>query len=169
MDLFKNKNHVRILISKKYILYLITYSTQVLVKKMHLYLTWVNYTLENSSRSESAIQAPWANPADVRLNSRLRKNLSLDCPFLKDRRHAYLTWYSWHLYFLAQAQKCLLERNAELFVGIPNQLPWWHSGLECGEHRFNPWSGKIPHATEQRSLYTTTAEPVCYKCWSPGT
>ena len=32
-------------------------------------------------------------------------------------------------------------------------LPWWHSGLEsacqCRGHRFEPWSGRIPHATEQ--------------------
>ena len=27
-------------------------------------------------------------------------------------------------------------------------------------HRFNPWSGKFPHAAEQLSLCTTTAEPV---------
>ena len=32
-------------------------------------------------------------------------------------------------------------------------LPWWRSGLEsacqCRGHGFEPWSGKIPHATEQ--------------------
>ena len=34
-------------------------------------------------------------------------------------------------------------------------LPWWLSGKEstcqCRRHGFNPWSGKIPHATEQLS------------------
>ena len=25
-------------------------------------------------------------------------------------------------------------------------------------HKFNPWSGKIPHATESLSLWTTTTE-----------
>ena len=43
-------------------------------------------------------------------------------------------------------------------------LPWWHSGQEsacqCRGHRFNPWSGKIPHATEQLSPCATTTEPV---------
>ena len=43
-------------------------------------------------------------------------------------------------------------------------LPWWHSGWEsacqCGEHGFDPWSGRIPHATEQLSPCTTTTEPV---------
>ena len=32
-------------------------------------------------------------------------------------------------------------------------LPWWCSGSEsacqCRGHGFEPWSGKIPHATEQ--------------------
>ena len=32
------------------------------------------------------------------------------------------------------------------------RLPWWLSGKEstchCRRHRFDPWSGKIPHAPE---------------------
>ena len=32
-------------------------------------------------------------------------------------------------------------------------------------HGFDPWSGKIPHATEQLSLYTTTTES---EPWSPS-
>ena len=43
-------------------------------------------------------------------------------------------------------------------------LPWWCSGWEsacqCRGHRFEPWSGKIPHATEQLSPCATTTEPV---------
>ena len=35
-------------------------------------------------------------------------------------------------------------------------LPWWLSGKEstcqCRRHRFNPWSGKIPHAVGQLYL-----------------
>ena len=34
-------------------------------------------------------------------------------------------------------------------------LPWWLSGKEsacqCRKHKFDPWSGKIPHASEQVS------------------
>ena len=41
------------------------------------------------------------------------------------------------------------------------RLPWWLSGKEsacqCRRHRFNPWSRKIPLAT---NLCTTTTEPV---------
>ena len=43
-------------------------------------------------------------------------------------------------------------------------LPWWRSGWEsacqCRGHGFEPWSGKIPHATEQLGLWATTTEPV---------
>ena len=44
-------------------------------------------------------------------------------------------------------------------------LTWWRSGWEsacqCRGHRFDPWSGKIPHAAEQLSPCATTTEPVC--------
>ena len=45
-------------------------------------------------------------------------------------------------------------------------LPWWLSGkgftCQCRRLGFNPWSGKIPHAAEQRSpraATTTTQYP----------
>ena len=44
------------------------------------------------------------------------------------------------------------------------ELPWWLSGKEsacqCRGQRFDPRSGKIPHALEQESPCTTTIEPV---------
>ena len=49
-------------------------------------------------------------------------------------------------------------------------LSWWLSGKEptrrCRRHRFDPWSGKIPHAVEQLSPRATTTETVLE---SPGT
>ena len=39
------------------------------------------------------------------------------------------------------------------------------SACQCRRHRFNPWSGKIPHALEQLSLCTITTKPVLQ---SPG-
>ena len=43
-------------------------------------------------------------------------------------------------------------------------LPWWCSSWEyacqCRGHRFEPWSGKIPHATEQLGPWATTTEPA---------
>ena len=64
-------------------------------------------------------------------------------------------------------------------------LPRWFSGKEpacqCRRHRFSPWSGKMGHATEQRSpwaattdsvlqsLGAATAEPAGCDCWRPCT
>ena len=43
-------------------------------------------------------------------------------------------------------------------------LPWWRSGWEsacqCKGHGFEPWSGKIPHATEHLGPWATTTEPA---------
>ena len=48
-------------------------------------------------------------------------------------------------------------------------IPWWFRGKEsacqCRRHLFDPLSKKIPHASEQLSLCTTTVEPVL---WSLG-
>ena len=41
-------------------------------------------------------------------------------------------------------------------------LPWWFGGKEsvcqCSRHRFNPWSGKIPHTMGQLSPCATATE-----------
>ena len=43
-------------------------------------------------------------------------------------------------------------------------LPWWCSGWEsacqCRGHGFEPWSGRIPHATEHLGPWATTTEPA---------
>ena len=43
-------------------------------------------------------------------------------------------------------------------------LPWWRSGGEsacqCRGHGFEPWSGSIPHASEQLGPRATTTEPL---------
>ena len=36
----------------------------------------------------------------------------------------------------------------------------------CRGHAFNPWSGKIPHATEQLSLCTTTTKAHVPRAWA---
>ena len=50
-------------------------------------------------------------------------------------------------------------------------LPWWHSVWESTcqfrGHRFERWSGKIPHAVEQLGPWATTAEPTWHDCWDP--
>ena len=37
---------------------------------------------------------------------------------------------------------------------------WLRVHLACRGHWFDPWSGKIPHATEQLSPCTATVEPM---------
>ena len=41
----------------------------------------------------------------------------------------------------------------------PLERPWWLSGKEfacqCRRHVFDPWSGKIPHASEHLSPCAT--------------
>ena len=56
------------------------------------------------------------------------------------------------------------------------RLPWWLSGKEytcqCRRHRFDPWSGKIPHAAfshrpQLLSLCSRAQEPQLLKLESP--
>ena len=37
---------------------------------------------------------------------------------------------------------------------------WVRICLQCRRHGFDPWSGRIPHASEQPSPCATTAEPM---------
>ena len=39
-------------------------------------------------------------------------------------------------------------------------VPWLRIHLPLQGTRFNPWSGKIPHAVEQLSPCATTTEPA---------
>ena len=54
-------------------------------------------------------------------------------------------------------------------VKWPSGLPWWLSGKEsacqCRRHRFDPWSRKSPHVSEQLSPCASTIELVL---WSLG-
>ena len=49
--------------------------------------------------------------------------------------------------------------------GLPRWLCGKESTCQRRRHRFSPWSRRIPRATEQPSLRTTTTEPVL---WSLG-
>ena len=52
-----------------------------------------------------------------------------------------------------------VENELKEMVG----LPWWlsskESACQCRRGGFNPWSGKIPYATEQLTPCTATAKP----------
>ena len=45
--------------------------------------------------------------------------------------------------------------------GFPGGAVVENLPANAGGHGFEPWSGKIPHAAEQRSPCATTTEPVC--------
>ena len=64
----------------------------------------------------------------------------------------------------AYKSSSLFTRDISFSIKTQTGLPWWRSGYEsacqCGAHGFEPWSGKIPHAAEQLSPCTTTAEPA---------
>ena len=74
------------------------------------------------------------------------------------------------LYFLAQDPECS-QYNLDTHIK-PNTFSskkywrascWLRDGestCQCKRHGFDPWSGKIPHAADQLSPSTTTAEPV---------
>ena len=64
------------------------------------------------------------------------------------------------IYMYTHARVPTLLNFKNIYIG----LPWWRSGWEsacqCRGHRFEPWSGKIPHAVEQLSPCATTTEPA---------
>ena len=50
----------------------------------------------------------------------------------------------------------------KLLRGASLVAQWLRICLPMQGHRFEPWSRKIPHATEQLSLCATTTEPVSH-------
>ena len=66
---------------------------------------------------------------------------------------------SYHETFSFKLFACIFVLRKSLLV-----RPWWPSGKEsacqCRRHRFDPWSGEIPHAAEQLSPGATPPEPV---------
>ena len=64
--------------------------------------------------------------------------------------------FGWFTYTQLTAQTILSESVLNLTCG----LPWWSSSevsaCQCSGHGLTSWSGKIPHATGQLSLYHKT-------------
>ena len=52
------------------------------------------------------------------------------------------------------------QQNISKLMGLPRWRSGWESACQCREHRFEPWSGKIPHAMKQLSPWATTTEPA---------
>ena len=50
--------------------------------------------------------------------------------------------------------------RVEMNTGLPLVMQWIRIHLPMQGHRFDPWSGRISHASEQLSPWATTTEPV---------
>ena len=67
--------------------------------------------------------------------------------------------------FIVLSQCSFTQKQAQV-INIKNHqgLPWWlrgeESACQCRTHRFDPSSGRIPHATEHLSLCTATTESM---------
>ena len=86
---------------------------------------------------------------------------SLNCTyfsFMKNSKDFFL------FLFLRKADPWCKLKKIKLKKKWKAGLPWWCSGWEsacqCRGHGFEPWSGKIPHATEQLGPWATITEPA---------
>ena len=89
----------------------------------------------------------------------------MSCHFLHGIfRHRDRTWVS----YISCIGRCVLYHQRHL--GSPDRLgaslvvQWLRIHTAMQRHRFDPWSGKIPHAAGQLSPCATTTEPML---WSP--
>ena len=78
--------------------------------------------------------------------------------YVQGRPRAGIEWSKWWRghWRSEQARSCRT-------VGLMRVLGLFY---QCREHRFNPWSGKIPHAAEQRDPCAIATEPACCNYWS---
>ena len=105
----------------------------------------------------------------------------------------FVVWFGFELFpFLAPSSLGLLEEDLQQLQPLVEALNWqfgiipkrfheiqgsspsrsFGASLVVGVHlvqryRFNPWSGRIPHASSQLSWCTTTTEPIGCDSWSP--
>ena len=71
------------------------------------------------------------------------------------------SWVLWVILAIIKLQQGFVETfYLEPIRGLLSWLSGKESTCKCRRHRFDPWSGRIPHASEQLSLRATTTEPV---------
>ena len=103
-------------------------------------------------------QSPWESEASDACSKMVLSQLFSLKPSDSADRDAKLPGPSCHFTQSRFIKKTNKQTN--IFLG----LPWWLSGGEftCQRrrHGYDPWSRRIPHATEQRSPSATTIEPV---------
>ena len=57
-----------------------------------------------------------------------------------------------------QGSALALHFHKMCWSGLPRWRSGWESPCQCRGHGFEPWSGRIPHATEQLGPWATTTE-----------
>ena len=83
---------------------------------------------------------------------------------LKWDKHVHHIW--WMGCNVLTYMERTVQWSARSFIYLKNVrgLRWWRSGWEsacqCRGHRFEPWSGKIPHAAERLGPWATITEPA---------
>ena len=60
-----------------------------------------------------------------------------------------------------------IKGRARPSLGLSLRLSGKESACQCRRHRFNRWSGKIPHSTEQLSLGAQLLS-LCSRAWEPN-
>ena len=83
----------------------------------------------------------------------------LNCDLLQ------VNYISIMLIFKTEKRDNLLKSRTHI-LGLPWWRSDWESACQCRAQGFEPWSGKIPHATEQLSPCATTTEPASHNHWS---
>ena len=84
--------------------------------------------------------------------------------------HKHGKWHPIRLFRIwgFETVTCCLNKNKKLdFSDFPGgRSSGKESICQYREHKFDPWSRKISHATGQLSLCATTTEPVSCTCWA---
>ena len=71
----------------------------------------------------------------------------------------------WHLPSILATLSHIIKGDGKDTMWASLLIQWLRICLAIQGHRFNPWSGKIPHVLEQLSLCTQTTEPpLCSLC-----
>ena len=109
--------------------------------------------------------ATWESPSSewvAVLSNLLREDLCVDMYLLKFKHSTHHHHFCLgSMIFLHCFHKILMYMD---FAGGPVvKSPSAGAG---DRHRFKPWSGKVPHASEHRSPCATATEPSCCKCGS---
>ena len=85
---------------------------------------------------------------------------------LSQALHPSCVWLEVRSHCSPKVQILLGKRGENDFFKCQHRAPlvaqWYRVCLLTKRHRFDPWSGNIPHALEQQSPYAVTTEPVLY-------